>query len=188
VRLNQPANSHSHSPWSYYSYLSLLLGKSLTCGTPLRSSQELIKPPFCPVEQDLTEGWLSQGCGEGLPSPDETARWVDLLLLEVQVGSRWLRGLELHGEEGPRIPSVGTPPCLVLSSSLLWCSSATNWWLKGPEWLVSEASRNIGEILSDEKPSSTQRNGELMFYFMPAALVELPLEILGAQTKNSQDT
>jgi hypothetical protein len=37
--------------------------------------------------------------------------------------------------------------------------------------------------LSDEKPSDTQRNGELRVYFMPAAPDEFALEILGAQTE-----
>jgi hypothetical protein len=39
------------------------------------------------------------------------------------------------------------------------------------------------EILSDEKPSDTQRNGELRFYFMPVVPDELTLKISGAPNK-----
>jgi hypothetical protein len=35
-------------------------------------------------------------------------------------------------------------------------------------WNLSGASRNVVEILSDEKPSHTQRSGEHRFYFTPA--------------------
>jgi hypothetical protein len=84
ARMNQAAHSHTHSHRICYSYPSPLLGKSLTCRTPLRSSQELIKLPFHPVGRDLTEGWLSWGGEGGLPSPDEISRWVGPLLLGVQ--------------------------------------------------------------------------------------------------------
>jgi hypothetical protein len=40
---------------------------------------------------------------------------------------------------------------------------------------------HVVEILSDEKPSDTQRSGELRFYFMPAVADELTLKILGLQ-------
>jgi hypothetical protein len=56
ARMNQAAHSHTHLHKSYYSFPSPLLGKSLTCGTPLGGSWELIKLPFCPVGWDLTEG------------------------------------------------------------------------------------------------------------------------------------
>jgi hypothetical protein len=56
--MNQAAHSHTYLHWSYYSYPFTLLGKSLTCGTPLRGSWELVKLPFHPVGWDLTEDWL----------------------------------------------------------------------------------------------------------------------------------
>jgi hypothetical protein len=37
------------------------------------------------------------------------------------------------------------------------------------------------EILSDEKPSNTQRSGELRFYFMPVVPEEFILIILGPE-------
>jgi hypothetical protein len=40
---------------------------------------------------------------------------------------------------------------------------------------------NAVEILSDEKPTDTQRSGELRFYFMPVVPNELTLKILGPQ-------
>jgi hypothetical protein len=39
------------------------------------------------------------------------------------------------------------------------------------------------EILSDEKPRDTQRNGELRFHFMPAVLDEFTLDILGPKQR-----
>jgi hypothetical protein len=39
----------------------------------------------------------------------------------------------------------------------------------------------VVEILSDEKPSNTQRNGELRFYFTLEVPDELTLKILGPQ-------
>jgi hypothetical protein len=48
-------------------------------------------------------------------------------------------------------------------------------------WYLTGASRNVVEILSDEKPSDTQRSGELRFYFMLAVPDELTLIILGPQ-------
>jgi hypothetical protein len=39
----------------------------------------------------------------------------------------------------------------------------------------------VVEIWSDEKPSDTQRSGELRFYFTPAIPDELTLKILGPQ-------
>jgi hypothetical protein len=42
-------------------------------------------------------------------------------------------------------------------------------------WNLTGASRNAVEILSDEKPSGTQRSGELRFYSMPAVPVGFTL-------------
>jgi hypothetical protein len=39
------------------------------------------------------------------------------------------------------------------------------------------------EILSNEKPSDTQRSGELRFYFMPVVPDELTLKILGPKQR-----
>jgi hypothetical protein len=35
------------------------------------------------------------------------------------------------------------------------------------DWNLAGASRNIGEILLDEKSRDTQKSGELRFYFTP---------------------
>jgi hypothetical protein len=46
-------------------------------------------------------------------------------------------------------------------------------------WYLTGASRNVVEILSDEKPSNAQRTGELRFYLMLVVPDELTLKILG---------
>jgi hypothetical protein len=86
-----------------------------------------------------------------LPSLDETATWVGLLLLGVQAESRLLRELGHQGEGGPRIPSGGMPPHPVPCPSLFWCSPATSWWHKGPVgWNLAGASICCGNIVRGE--------------------------------------
>jgi hypothetical protein len=58
------------------------------------------------------------------------------------------------------------------AAQLLACGSRGQ---KG--WNLTGASRNVEEILSDEKPSDTWRNGELRFYFMLAVPDEFILII-----------
>jgi hypothetical protein len=50
-------------------------------------------------------------------------------------------------------------------------------------WYLTGASRNVVEILSDEKPSDTRRSGELRFNFMLAVPNELTLKFLGLKQR-----
>jgi hypothetical protein len=45
--------------------------------------------------------------------------------------------------------------------------------------IPSDGTPVVVEIMSDKKPSDTQRSGELRVYFMPVVPDELTLKILG---------
>jgi hypothetical protein len=97
------------------SYPSPFLGKFLTCGTPLGSSWEWIKLCFCPVGQDLTEGWFFRNGGLTESGLNNQVSWSTSLwsLSPVKTAQR-----------------VGTP-----GWRRTWCTPAAGRWLKGSKHL-----------------------------------------------------
>jgi hypothetical protein len=181
VRTNQGAHSHKHSHWSYYSFPSPLLGKSLTCGIPLRDSWELIQWDCTWQRTDFPP--------QGLLSPDEIARQIGPLLFGVQLGQDYSKGWNCGAKEDPEYHWVAhhlvlswVPPYSSADQPLASGSRGQN------GWYLAGASRSVVEILPDEKLSNTQRSRNThsftLFYFTLAVPDELVLKILIPQQWN----
>jgi hypothetical protein len=84
--------------------------------------------------------------------------------------------LELQDKGGPGIPH------LILNPSLPQCTQPPAGCSRDQNgWNLTGASRNVAEILSDEKPRDTQRNRRTQLYFTPAVPDELIFKNLGLQ-------
>jgi hypothetical protein len=120
--------------------------------------------------------------GGDLPSPDEIARQVGPFLLGVQSGQDYSEGWNSGVKEDPEYCWMAHH---LIQSWVLPYSGAVQPLASGSRgqngWYLAGASRNVVETLSDEKPSYTQRSGELRFYFMMVVPDELTLKILGPQ-------
>jgi hypothetical protein len=120
--------------------------------------------------------------GRGLATPDEIARWVCPLPLGVQLGQDYSEGWNSGAKEDLECHQVA---CYLIWSRVPLYSGAVQPLADGSRgqngWYLAGTSWNVVEILSDEKPSDTQRSGELRLYFVPAVPYKLTLKILGAQ-------
>jgi hypothetical protein len=72
--------------------------------------------------------------------PDELVHFS----LECKLSQDCSESWGTRGKGGPRIPSGGAPPHLVLCPSLLQCSPAASFWHKGPVgWNLTGASKML---------------------------------------------
>jgi hypothetical protein len=112
--------------------------------------------PFHLVGQDLNEGWLSL---RGWPSPDEISRQVGPILFGVQLEQDYSEDWSSGAKED--LEYCHAAHYLLWSHVLPYSSSAQP--LAGGSrgqngWNLTGASRNITELLFNEKPSNTQRS------------------------------